>query len=74
MLRSASGKIRQKIDLVFSKTVSAADRETLAKLIYYPETEIKKLAEKDEITDEWRRLTIYRLVLICEVVSAKFTR
>lgn len=74
MLKSASGMIMKKIDIVFGKTVSSAERENLANLIYYPEKEIKSLRSKGLITDEWKRLTIYRLILVCEAVSAKYTR
>jgi len=74
MLKSASGIIKKKIDLVFSKTVSNAERENLANLIYYPDKEIKSLKERSMITDEWKRLSIYRLILVCEAVSAKYTR
>lgn len=74
MLKSASGMIKRKIDLTFAKTVSSEKREMLAQLIYYPEKEIKKLENNSEITDEWKRLTIYRLILICESVSSKYTR
>ena len=74
MLKSASGMIREKIDLVMAKTVSSREREALAKLIYYPEKEIKQLREDGELTDEWRKLSIYRLILICQTVSAKYTR
>ncbi|MBD5146332.1 MAG: fructose-1,6-bisphosphatase [Ruminococcus sp.] len=74
MLKSASGMIMKKIDIVFGKTVSSAEREALANLIYYPEKEIKALHGEGKISDEWRRLTIYRLILVCEAVSAKYTR
>ena len=74
MLRSASGMIKIKIDLVLAKTVSAAEREELAALIYYPDKELKRLRTAGRITDEWKRLTIYRLILVCEAVSAKYTR
>ncbi len=74
MLRSASGMIKIKIDLVLGKTVSASDREKLAELIYYPKKEITRLANAGELSDEWIRLTIYRLILVCETVSAKYTR
>lgn len=74
MLKSASGIIMKKIDQVFGRTVSSAKREKLAELIYYPEKEIKSLRSEGLITDEWKRLTIYRLILICEAVSAKYTR
>ncbi|RKI31362.1 fructose-1,6-bisphosphatase [bacterium 1xD8-6] len=74
MLKSASGIIKKKIDLVLGKTVANAERENLANLIYYPDKEIKLLSGKNLITDEWKRLTIYRLILVCEAVSAKYTR
>lgn len=74
ILKSASGIIKNKIDLVFGKTVSAAERERLAALIYYPERELKRVRDEGGFDDEWQRLTMYRLVLVCETVSAKYTR
>lgn len=74
LLRSASGMIKAKIDLIFEKSISSNDRNLLATLIYYPEREIKLLAQENELDDEWRRITIYRLLLVCEAVSAKYTR
>lgn len=74
MLKSASGMIKNKIDLMLGKTVSASKRELLANLIYYPEREIKRIRDQGEMTDEWKQLTIYRLLLVCEAVSAKYTR
>ncbi|MDE5892621.1 MAG: fructose-1,6-bisphosphatase, partial [Acetatifactor sp.] len=74
MLKSASGMIKNKIDLMLGKTVSASRREALASLIYYPEREIKRIRDRGEMTDEWKQLTIYRLLLVCEAVSAKYTR
>ena len=74
MLRSASGMIKKKIDAVLLKSVSNDGRDELANLIYYPERTIKELSAEKLITDEWRRLTIYRLILICQAVSAKYTR
>lgn len=74
MLKSASGIIKIKIDKTFGKTVSSAEREALAHLIYYPHKEIKKLEGQGKLSDEWRKLTIYRLILVCEAVSAKYTR
>ncbi len=47
MLKSASGMIKNKIDLTLGKTVSSYEREKLATLIYYPEKEIKQLTKND---------------------------
>lgn len=74
MLKSASGMIKIKIDLTLGKTVSSVEREALAALIYYPDKEQKRLKKAGILTDEWRRLTIYRLILVLESVSAKYTR
>lgn len=74
MLKSASGMIRKKVDLALGKAVSAAEREQLAYLIYYPDKQLKKMQQSGEISDEWRRIAIYRLILVCELVSAKYTR
>ncbi|WP_294481710.1 fructose-1,6-bisphosphatase [uncultured Ruminococcus sp.] len=74
MLKSASGMIKIKIDLTLGKTVSSAEREALAALIYYPDKEQKRLKKAGLLTDEWRSLTIYRLIIVLEAVSAKYTR
>ena len=52
MLKSASGIIRIKIDKVFGKTVSGAEREELAELIYYPERKLKQICENGFYSDE----------------------
>lgn len=72
LLRSASGMIREKIDAVFGKSVSVRDRDELASLIYRPETYLK--AHSGTLTDEWRRLVLYRLILVSQRVGAKYTR
>lgn len=74
MLKSASGMIKIKIDKVFGKTVSSAERTDLVNLIYYPERELKRLYDSGKYTEEWQKLTIYRLILVCEAISAKYTR
>ncbi len=74
MLRSASGMIKSKIDLVLGTAVSASMREELASLIYYPEREIKRLRQEGGLSDQWKRLAIYRLLLVCGATSAKYTR
>lgn len=74
LLRSASGMIKSKIDLIFDKKISSTERNNLALLIYYPENEIHKLRKAEKIDEEWQSITIYRLILVCESVSAKYTR
>ncbi|MDE5946182.1 MAG: fructose-1,6-bisphosphatase [Oscillospiraceae bacterium] len=74
LLKSASGLIKNKIDKVFGKSITASERKNLANLIYYPEKRMKELESSGKLTDEWKKITIYRLILVCESVSAKYTR
>lgn len=74
ILKTASGIIKNKIDLTLGKTVSAAERSGLAELIAYPEREIKRVREHGGFDGEWQSLTIYRLITVCETISAKYTR
>ena len=54
MLKSASGMIKNKIDITLGKSVSGAEREALAYLIYYPDKQLKNLRISGGLTDEWR--------------------
>lgn len=74
LLKSASGMIRAKIEMVFAKTMSAREQEKLAALIYYPENQLKQLKQDGILCDEWRKLTIYWLIAVCQTVSAKYSR
>lgn len=74
LLKSASGMIRTKIDAAFGKTLTSDMRSELANLIYYPEETMHKKQKDGDIDDEWRRITIYQLIHVSEVVSAKYTR
>ncbi len=72
--RNASGVIRKKVDLLFSKSITAAERAELATLIYYPEEKLDELREKiDDLTD-WYGVTLMRLLEIAKLVSYKYTR
>lgn len=74
LLKSASGMIRTKIETAFSKTMSVHEQEKLAALIYYPENQLKQLKKDGLLSNEWRKLTIYRLITVCQTVSAKYSR
>ena len=74
LLRSASGIIREKISETFGYVISDEEEIALANLIYYPERNIRKIQKAGKFTEDWQRITIYRLVRICKEVSSKFTR
>lgn len=74
LLKSASGVIREKITETFSHIIPEKEEVALANLIYYPERIMNQLELKGLADGDWQRVTIYRLVQICKVVSSKYTR
>lgn len=74
VLRNASGSIKRKIDETFSDTLMAKEKRILATLIYYPELKLPLLLKNEEDPAEWYRITLFRLIKICRVVSSKYTR
>jgi fructose-1,6-bisphosphatase-3 len=74
MVQSASGVIRAKIEAIFGKTISEAERRSLAALVYDARAEMARRKKKEADFDEWCRIAIYRLVEVCKSVSTKYTR
>ena len=73
-LKSASGVVRKKIDELFEQSISEGERIALAKLVYYPETELNLAKQNGAAFSDWCRITIYRLVEICKEAASKYTR
>ncbi|MEG1879080.1 MAG: fructose-1,6-bisphosphatase [Pseudoflavonifractor sp.] len=74
ILNSASGVVREKLDDLFSASVSKADRDQLATLIYYPTEKLEEIARSGEDMEEWYRITLHRLIDVCRLVTSKYTR
>ena len=74
LLRSASGIIREKIRDTFGHIIPEDEQVELANLIYYPVQNLDKMVKDGRDMEDWRRITIYRLVQICREVSSKYTR
>lgn len=74
MLKNASGVIRRKIDDVFGDTITSSEKNSIATLIYYPEQKLELIKADEENLEDWYRVTIYRLIELCRVVSSKYTR
>ena len=77
ILNSASGVVREKVDALFATSVSKAERDQLATLIYYPEEKLSVIAAQtgsQEELEEWYRITLHRLIDICRLVTSKYTR
>ncbi|WP_455684383.1 fructose-1,6-bisphosphatase [Thomasclavelia sp.] len=70
LLRSASGVIKNKIDLLYKDELDAYQRQALAHLIYYPKQQMEIL----DIHDDWYETQIYHLIHIAKFCSTKYTR
>lgn len=74
ILSNASGSIREKVDMLFSSTLSEKERAILATLIYYPEEKLAEIIEIVPDVKEWYTQTLNNLIEICHLVSSKYTR
>ena len=74
ILNSGSGVIRQCLEELYGNTVSHAELDALATLIYYPEEKLEQLQEETANINEWYRITLHRLVEVCRAVSAPYSR
>ncbi len=73
ILRNASGVIRTKIDLALGDSLSTEEKNELATLIYYPEKTLSKVRGMDG-ENEFYEVTLHRLIEVCKLVAAKYTR
>lgn len=74
MLKNASGVVREKIDLLFSNSMTLKDRNSFATLIYYPQKKLDQLRLTDTLSDDWYTVTLLRLVEVCRLSASKYTR
>ena len=77
ILNSASGVIREKVDIVLGDSVPEQTRAELATLIYYPNEKLPQLKAEcadEEALDHWYTETLLQLIGICRLVSSKHTR
>ena len=74
VLKNGSGAIRKKIDDVFGHTLGTAEKSALASLIYYPKERMEIIHTTETDMDNWYKVTLYRLIEVCRVVSSKYTR
>ncbi len=74
ILNNCSGVIREKVDTIFYRNMSESARRDFCTLIYYPSEKIEEMRGKGQITDDWYRITLYRLVDLSRSVASKYTR
>lgn len=74
VLKNASGVIKRKIEDIFGTSLRESEKKKLATLIYYPEQKIEIILKDEPNINDWYKITLYRLIEICRVVSSKYTR
>ncbi|MCG3210648.1 MAG: Fructose-1,6-bisphosphatase class 3 [Anaerolineae bacterium] len=74
VLKNGSGSIKRRIDEIFAESMLAKEKRAMATLIYYPELKLPLILKEVDDPDEWYRISLFRLIKICRVVSSKYTR
>ena len=74
ILNSCSGEVKEKINDLFSNTLTVRDRNELATLIYYPAEKLALVADEEEDLEEWYRINLHRMVQVGRHVATKHTR
>lgn len=74
VLKNASGVIKRKIDDIFGTSLRETEKKRLATLIYYPEQKLELISKTEPNMDDWYKITLYRLIYLCKVISSKYTR
>jgi len=74
VLRNASGVIKRKIDEAFGDSLTEDEKRSFASLVYYPKERIRVIRQTEDDMDAWYKKNIYRLVILCRVAAAKYTR
>ena len=74
ILNNCSGVIREKVNMLFSGTRTGREISQLCTLIYYPAEKLEEVRQTGEATDEWYRVTLYRLVDLARSVASKYSR
>lgn len=74
LMNNCSGVIREKIDVAFSASLTIAEKNELAALIYYPERMIERMRATDIDISDWYKVVLMRMVEVCHAVTHKYTR
>ena len=74
ILNNCSGVIREKVDILFFRSMSEQERREFCTLIYYPSEKMEDLRARGDISEDWFSVTLYRLVDLARSVASKYTR
>ena len=74
VLKNASGTVKRKVEEIFAHSLRDQEKKDLCTLIYYPEEKLRLIKKHEADIDDWYRITLNRLVKVCQNVSSKYTR
>jgi fructose-1,6-bisphosphatase-3 len=74
VLKNASGTVKRKVNEIFAHSLRDQEKKDLCTLIYYPEEKLRLIKKEEEDLNDWYRITLNRLVRVCQNVSSKYTR
>jgi fructose-1,6-bisphosphatase-3 len=74
VLKNASGTVKRKVEEIFVHSLRDQEIKDLCTLIYYPEEKLRLIKKQEGNLDDWYRITLNRLVKVCQNVSSKYTR
>lgn len=74
LVRSASGTIREKIQILFENHMTEDELNDLAHLIYEPVDVLNTMELEGTLTDEFLRIRIFQLVEVSKFVASKYAR
>jgi len=73
IIKNGSGVIKRKINDLFEDSISDYEKRQLATIIYYPEQTLE-LINRKELTYDWYKQTLERLIKVCRLIASKYTR
>ena len=74
IINNCSGVVREKIDMLFSDSLSSDERNEICMFIYYPVEKLNQPKKRGANTENWYKTAINRLILIAKTLSSKYTR
>lgn len=74
ILNNASGVIKEKVDILFSDSMTEKERAAFATLVYYPQAKLDEIKHTIPDLEEWYRITLNRLIALCRLAASKYTR
>lgn len=72
ILNNCSGVIKEKVDYLFEKDLTSAQRAEFCTLIYYPREKIMDLKERKALSPSWYSKNLHLLLKLSRLMSYKY--